>query len=114
MDRYQKNAGQEYVEPSKGKCFCGEELKLQDDGYDTFRCPNCGKKYTLFGLTVMTSEQRYERKLKVLRNARDRGNTAAGFVGLVENIVDGTDGHHFYIAEEVKMALRAYKEVVGE
>ena len=59
----------------------------------------------------------YDIKRFVIDNARKRGSADAGFIGIIESIVERAaefDDPNTYIAEEVKETLRAYKEVVGE
>ena len=60
---------------------------------------------------------RYQKKVKILRKTKDFGHVDSGFVGMVQGIIEWAEEHgegNDYIAEEVKMALRAYKEVAGE
>lgn len=60
---------------------------------------------------------KYEKRVQILRDTQFLGNVEAGFVGIVESIVERAaecDDQDAYIAEEVRQTLRAYKEVVGE
>ncbi len=60
---------------------------------------------------------KYEKRVQILRDTKFLGSADAGFVGLVEGIVERStecDDPDAFIAEEVRQTLRAYKEVVGE
>lgn len=60
---------------------------------------------------------RYGKKVRILRQTKVYGHVDSGFVGMVQGIIEWAEEHgesNDYIAEEVKMALRAYKEVIGE
>lgn len=60
---------------------------------------------------------KYQKRVQILREAKEIGSLAAGFVGVVKAIVNMAaeyDDPNNYIAEEVKMTLRAYNEILGE
>lgn len=60
---------------------------------------------------------KYHQRIQILRKAKEHGSLFAGFAGIVEAIVEMADEYddpNTYIAEEIKMALQAYKEVRGE
>lgn len=61
------------------------------------------------------NDMKYHQRIQILRKAKEGGSLFAGFAGIVEAIVEMADEYddpNTYIAEEVKMTLRAYKELL--
>lgn len=61
--------------------------------------------------------ERYQKMVAILRKVKDYGSLEAGFVGIIQGTLEWAEEHgesDTFIAEEVRAAFRAYKEVIGE
>ncbi len=61
-------------------------------------------------------EVKYQKEVEIIRKSKELGSASAGFIGLVQTILEVAEEVGFgdeIIGAEVKMVMKAYREVVG-